>query len=211
MSGTGPSREQREQPATGAGGAAVGTAPAPSPAVERARRLTAVNMAKSLLPLVVIILVVVGWYRWQQDGVDPVRTIDPTAAVRLAASHASYPLVAPSGLPQGYRPTSARTDAADAGRGAPVTLQIGYVTPSEQYAGFVESDDPQADAVTGVLADAAPKGTVEVAGTAWTRSTTQRGETVLSRRSGSLTVLVTGSASERELETVAGSLKPYSP
>jgi hypothetical protein len=210
MSETGPSREQPGQPPAGTGGPAVGTAPAPSPAAERARRLTAVNMAKSLLPLVVIILVVVAWYRWQQDDVNPVRTVDPTSTVRLAASHAAYPLVVPSGLASGYRPTSTRTNAASAGKGDPVTLQIGYVTPSGQYAGFVESDDPQDDAVTGVLAGAANKGTVDVHGTPWTRSTTRRGETVLWQRSGSLTVLVTGSASERELETVVGSLRRYS-
>jgi hypothetical protein len=210
MSGTGPSREQPDQRPTGAGASGVGTAPAPSPASERARRLTAANMAKSLLPLVVIILVVVGWYRWQQDDVNPVRTVDPTATVQLAAARASYPMVVPTGLPKDYRPTSARTNAAQAGQGDPVTLQIGYVTPSEQYAGFAVSDDPQADAVTGVLAGAARKGTLDVDGTAWTRSRTERGETVLWHRSGSVTVLVTGSASERELETVVRALRPYS-
>lgn len=210
MSETGPSREQPGQPTGGTGAPAVETAPAPSSAAARAGRLTAANMAKSLLPLVVIILVVVGWYRWQQDDVNPVRPIDPSSTERLAASHASYRLVVPSGLDEGYRTTSARTNAAEAGRGAAVTLQIGYVTPSGQYAGLVESDDPQDDAVTGVLADAARKGTVELDGTAWTRSTTERGETVLWQRTGSLTVLVTGSASERELETVVGSLRPYS-
>ena len=210
MSGTGPSREQPDQPLTGTGASAVGTAPAPSSAAERARRLTAVNMAKSLVPLVAIILVVVGWYRWQQDDVNPVRTVDPTGTERLAAAQASYPVLVPSGLAEGYRPTSARTNAASVGRGASVTLEIGYVTPSEQYAGFVESDDLQADAVTGVLADATPTGTVQVDGAAWTRSTTARGETVLWHRSGTVTVLVTGSAGERELETLAGSLRPYS-
>jgi Protein of unknown function (DUF4245) len=210
MSATGPSREQPDQPPAGAGAPAVGTAPAPSPAAQRAARLTAANMAKSLLPLVVIVLVVVGWYRWQQDDVNPVRTVDPSSTVRLAASHAAYQLVVPSGLPKGYRPTSVRTNAEQAGRGAPVTLQIGYVTPSGQYAGFAESDDVDADAVTGLLAGAAAKGTVEVDGAAWTRSATRRGETVLWQRSGSLTVLVSGSASERELETVVGSLRAYS-
>src|SRR5690348_18398602 len=129
MSETGPSREQPGQPPAGAGGPAVETAPPPSPAEQRARRLTAVNMAKSLLPLLVIILAVVGWYRWQQDDVNPVRTVDPTSTVRLAAQQAAYPVVVPSGLAKGYRPTSARTNAASAGKGDPVTLQIGYVTP----------------------------------------------------------------------------------
>lgn len=210
MSGTGPSRAQPDEPSGGTAAPAVEDAPAPSSAALRAGRLTAANMIKSLVPLVLIILVVVGWYRWQQDDVNPVHPVDPTSTVRLAASQASYRLLVPSGLTKGYRPTSARTDAAEGKRGGPVTLQIGYVTPSEQYAGFAESDDPNADAVTGVLDGAQRRGTVELDGTAWTRSTTERGETVLWQRSGSLTVLVTGSASDQELETVIRSLRPYS-
>jgi hypothetical protein len=142
--------------------------------------------------------------------VDPVRTVDPSSTVQLAASRASYPLVVPTGLARGYRSTSARTDAGGAKQGDPVTLQIGYVTPSTEYAGFAESDDPRADALTSVLNGAQRKGTVDLGGTTWTRSTTQRGETVLWRTSGTLTVLVTGSAKEQELERVAGAVRPYS-
>ena len=110
--------------------------------------------------------------------------IDPTSTERLAAGQAGYPLVAPAGLPAGYRPTSARTDAEPRPEGRPVTLQIGYVTPSQEFAGFVVSDDLRADAVTSVLDGAAEQGTVDLAGTPWTRSTNARGETVLSRRAG---------------------------
>jgi hypothetical protein len=90
-----------------------------------------------------------------------------------------------------------------------VTLQIGYVTPSQEFAGFLVSDDLKDDAVTTVLDGAQEKGTVDLAGTAWTRSTNARGETVLSRRAGDAVVLVSGSASEQELETVAGAVRPY--
>jgi hypothetical protein len=185
---------------------------APSPAEVRAGRFTAVNMLRSLLPLVVIILLVVGWTAFRQSSdVDPVRTVDPSSTVALAAARASYPLVAPTGLPKGYRPTSARTDAGKAEKqGDPVTLQIGYVTPSGRFAGFAESDDPGADALTSALDGARQRGTVDIGGATWTRSTTQRGETALSLRSGSSTVLVTGSATEAELEAVAGAIRPYS-
>jgi hypothetical protein len=207
MTGTGPT-SQRQQESTD-GGATPAIAPA-SPAADRASRFTAVNMVRSLLPLVVIIVLVVGWQAFRQNGVNPVRTVDPSSSVQLAASRAPYPLVVPTGLPSGYRPTSARTDAGKAAQGDPVTLQIGYVTPSQEYAGFAESDDPRADAVASVLDGAQERGTVEVGGTAWTRSTTRRGETALWMRSGSRTVLVSGSASEQELETVAGAVRPYS-
>jgi hypothetical protein len=112
-------------------------------------------------------------------------------------------------LPSGYRPTSARTDADPDRAGEPVTLQIGYVTPSQEFAGFVVSDDRKAEAVTSVLDGAAQRGTVDLGGTTWTRSIDARGETVLSRRSGDVVVLVTGSASEQELEAVARAVRPY--
>jgi hypothetical protein len=173
--------------------------------------MTAVNMLRSLLPLVVIVLLVAGWNAFRQDSsVDPVRTVDPSSTVRQAAAQASYTVLVPSGLSSGYRPTSARTDAGSVRHGDPVTLQIGYLTPSQQYAGFAESDDPRADALTSVLDGAQEHGTVDLGGTVWTRSTTGRGETALSLRSGSLTVVITGSASDTELRTVAGSVRPYS-
>jgi hypothetical protein len=198
MTTTGPSGQQapEEQPP-----------PAPS-AVERANRMSAANMIRSLLPLVVICLLVVGWIAFRQGGTDPVRAIDPSSTVQLAAARADYPVEAPSGLSDGYRPTSARTDAGDAAPGAPVTLEVGYVTPSDEYAGFITSDDPRADPLRAVLDGAEEDGSVDVAGRTWTRLTSQRGETVLSREEAGVTTLVTGSADDGELETVAASIAP---
>ena len=95
-------------------------------------------------------------------------------------------------------------------RGKTVTLQIGYVTPSQEFAGFAESDDPRADAIASVLDGARPRGSVQIDGRSWARSTTERGETALTLKVGSVTVVVTGSASEKELETVAGAVRTYS-
>jgi hypothetical protein len=209
---TGPT-DQRPHPGPESGGPDVpGTIAAPpSSAMARANRFTAANMVRSLLPLVVIVLLVAGWTAFRQGpDENPVKPIDPSSTVQLAAARASYPVQVPTGLPGGYRPTSARTDAGNAQRGARVTLEIGYVTPEDQYAGFVISDNPSADAVTAVLKAAQQKGTVDVGGQTWTRSTTSRGETALSQTVGGVVVLVSGSASEQELETVAGSVRPYS-
>jgi hypothetical protein len=186
-----------------------GSEPPSSPAADRASRFNAANMVRSLLPLVVIALLIVGYQAFKSSGETNVHPIDPTSTERLAAEQAGYPVLAPAGLPPDYRPTSARTDADPDRTGEPVTLQIGYVTPSEEFAGFVVSDDLKADAVTSVLDGAAQRGTVDLAGTAWTRSTNARGETVLSRRAGDVVVLVSGSASEQELETVARGVRPY--
>ncbi len=167
-------------------------------------------MLRSLGPLVLICLALVGWMTFKQSEVDTVREVDPTSTVQLAAARAGYPVVAPDGLPDGYRTTSARTDAGDADAGDPVTLEIGYLTPSSEYAGFVVSDDARASAVDDVLDGAQEHGAVDLGGQAWTRGTTERGETVLSRTDGDVTVLVTGSAPDEELEAVAGAVRPYS-
>ena len=90
-----------------------------------------------------------------------------------------------------------------------MTLEIGYVTPSEEFAGFVVSDDPRADPVGRGARRGRGEGTVDVGGQTWTRSTTRKGETVLSREDGGVIVAVSGSASEKELETVAAAVAPY--
>ena len=187
------------------------TPPQANPAVERAARMNAANMARSLLPLVLICLVIVWWTSFRQSAdVPPIREIDPSSTVDLAAARAGYQVLVPQGLDEEYRPTSARTDAGDAGEGDPVTLQIGYVTPSEEFAGFVVSDDRRADAVAGVLDGAQDDGTVEVQGESWTRSTTEKDETALWREVDGVIVVVSGSASDAELETVASAVEPYS-
>jgi hypothetical protein len=206
MTGVGPTSQRPHSPEDDAA-----PAPAQSPAIQRAARMNAANMVRSLLPLVVICLVIVAWTTFRQSpDVDPIRDIDPSTTVDLAAARASYPILYPQGLDDGYRPTSARTDAGAAAEGDPVTLEIGYVTPAEEFAGFVVSDDRQAEPLAKVLDGAAEQGTVDVGGRSWTRSTAENGETVLSREDGGAIVAVSGSASDEELETVAGAVAPYS-
>ncbi|MGK5114779.1 DUF4245 domain-containing protein [Geodermatophilus sp. CPCC 205506] len=200
MTGPGPTSQRPQESAP---------TPPSSPAVQRANRMSAANMIRSLAPLVLICLLIVAWVSFRQSAVEPVRGIDPTSTVQLAAARASYPLVVPTALPDGYQPTSARTDAGQAEAGDPVTLEIGYLTPAEEFAGFVVSDDARVDAVTGVLGGAEEEGTVDLDGETWTRGTTQRGETALWREADGVTVLVTGSAVDDELETVAGAVEPY--
>ena len=182
-----------------------------SPAVERLQRFTAANMIRSLLPLVLGCLLVVGVTAIRQNPDDPVREVDTSSAERAAAELAGYQLLVPRGLPDDWRPTSVRTDAGQAAAGDPVSLQIGWLTPAEEFAQYVVSDDPATTALTDVLDDATEDGTEQVGGDTWQRLTTQRGETALTRAEGTATLVVTGSASDDELATLAGSLVPYAP
>jgi hypothetical protein len=178
--------------------------------MQRAARMNAANMLRSLAPLVLLCLVIVGYTALRQAPDERVQTVDPASTVQLAAARAGYPVLAPTGLAAGYLPTSARTDAGNATSGKPVTLEIGYLTPARKYAGFVESDDPRAQPLRDAMDGASPHGSVDVAGVAWTRSTTKRGETALSRTVGTVTLVVTGSANDRELTAVAAAVRPYS-
>ena len=184
-------------------------APAVDPALERANRLNAANMLRSMLPLVLICLVIVWWTTLRQSSDVGVRTVDPSSTVQLAAVRADYPLLVPTGLDGDYRVTSARTDAGNAGAGDPVTLEIGFLTPAEEYAGFVVSDDPRGEPVATVLDGAQEQDTVEIGGHTWTRSITEKDETALFRETDGVTVVVTGSAKDEELETVAAAVQPY--
>ncbi|HET6394423.1 MAG TPA: DUF4245 domain-containing protein [Blastococcus sp.] len=204
MTGAGPTSEQFPTPAEA-------TPPPVSPAIERANRMNAANMLRSLFPLVVICLLLVAWQSFRSSGDVGVRTVDPSTTVQLAAARASYELLVPTDLDEGFRVTSARTDAGGADEGDPVTLEIGYLTPESEFAGFVVSDDREADPVADVLDGAEEQGTVDIGGRRWTRSTTPDGERALSVDAGGATVLVAGSASDDELETVAASVEPYAP
>ncbi len=188
-----------------------GGAPPTQPAVDRAARFNAANMLRSLLPLVVICLLIVAWTSWRQSADERVQTVDPSSTIQLAAARAGYPVLAPTGLPDDYLVTSARTDAGQAEEGDTVTLELGYLTPSEEFAGFVVSDDPGAGALVDVVADGEEEGDVEIGGQTWQRLTTGRGETAFLREDDGVTVAVTGSASDDELRAVAAAVEPYSP
>ena len=50
--------------------------PAPNAAIQRASRMNAANMLRSLLPLVVICLLIVAWTALRQSGDTGVREVD---------------------------------------------------------------------------------------------------------------------------------------
>ena len=202
MTESGPTRSQVHDPGDDTG--------QPSPPEVRAARFNAANMVRSLLPLVVICLLIVAWTTWRQSGDERVQTVDPSSTIQLAAARAGYTVLAPTDLPDDYLATSARTDAGKAEEGDTVTLEIGYLTPSEEFAGFVVSDDPGAGPVVDVVADAEEQGDVEIGGQTWQQVTTGRGETAFVREVDGVTVAVTGSASDDELRTVAAAVEPYS-
>jgi hypothetical protein len=112
----------------------------------------------------------------------------------------------PAPLPAGFTPTSGSLT----GPAATERMHIGYAAPGQSFAGLDEGVGPTSGLVATVLGAAGTtvRGTVPVAGVAWQRRTSTRGEVALVHRSGGITAVVTGSASESMLVALAASLHP---
>ncbi len=174
----------------------------------RLAKLTATNMLRSMLPLVVMVLALA--YFCSPQNPDPVVEIDPSNSIRYAASLALIALPVPE-LADDWRSTSAEVDAAEGGQLGPVTLTIGYVTPEQNFARYVVSTDPTAELIEALLQDADPVGALTIAGQPWEEFTTDRDERLYLASFDGLRLVVTGSASQDELRTLAASLTPYRP
>ncbi|MGI8529325.1 MAG: DUF4245 domain-containing protein [Geodermatophilaceae bacterium] len=172
------------------------------PPPSRRRGPSAMDLLRSLLPLVALILVMVWLY--SPAEVDPVREIDPGSDLAYAASIADFDVLGAGDLPEGWRPTSSRVEPAT--EGGPVGVSVGYVTPSQEFARVVHSSLPEVRLLTEVLGEGYAEGGVTADG--WRGFRTADGEQALVRSEEGSTVIVTGSAAEAELRVLAGALRP---
>jgi hypothetical protein len=166
---------------------------------------TTANLWRALIPLLFVVglLVLLAWPR-QHTSTDGVHVVDITGTVQAASQQAGFTVLVPQGLSDGWRPTSDTFTPSGAGTSA--SLLVGYVTPKTQYAEFYESNDAP-DAVAAQYGPLTGNGTVTVAGAQWDRYQTDKGRELLRHTIGSVTVVVTGSASESELMDLAGALR----
>lgn len=167
---------------------------------------TVVDLLRSLVPLILIVLVIV-WLK--TSGGTQVQQVDPGPDVTAAARSASYQVLAPQGLPEGWRPTSSRLEKPT---DSVTELEVGYLTPADKYARYRESDAGVQAFAAAQLAGAKKTGTTPVGTRTWDRYTTSTGELalLLPNAGKQPSVLVTGSAGESELAALAASLAPVS-
>ncbi len=161
---------------------------------------TVADIVRALVPLVLLVLIAV-WVFWPRTGTR-VHVVDPSADLRGASRIASYHVVSPQGLPPGWQPTSSRVDQPTS---TVVTVEVGYLSPGEKYARYVQTNLRTDELLAAQLPGAAADGTAMVRGQAWQRYRTNRGEIALVLP-GTVTLLVTGSAGLDELSALAASL-----
>lgn len=174
------------------------------PAAPAARRLrpTVRNMVWSLIPLIALIVIFIVIF---QPGQQPVQTVNPKPDLDYATHQMGAPVPAPQGLSGKWRPTSSDMGTPNAAHQS--NVEVGYLTPKNEYAKFVESNRPVAALVRNVVAGSSQRGTVAVDGRTWTRYRTSRGEIAIAVQRGRISAVVTGSAGLGELTTLAGSLR----
>jgi hypothetical protein len=176
----------------------------PAPPVAKKRGFeSAGDMLRSLG--VVMILVVMMWFLAQPPDSDEqsIRVVDP--APDVAAFTADVPAApVPTGLPQGWRPTSSTLT------GQPTGLRIGYVTPEGEYAEYAASTAAAEDFLPQITGEQAEQlAPVRVAGQSWDRYRDADGSLSLVRTYGPTTVVVgtmRASAEPAEIEALASSL-----
>jgi hypothetical protein len=184
---------------------------------ERNRLRSFPFLLRGLIPLTILTVLIVILVWPSNPGTAGVHPIDPGPVIAQARQLAPYPILAPAAsgptaLPKGWRPTSAQIESPDAPDPASsgtsssgFSLRVGYVTPSGEYAQFMESND-SVDAVVAIPGPSTPDGTVLIAAATWNRATLRNGEVLLSRTIDTATFTVTGSAKLAELKTLAASL-----
>jgi hypothetical protein len=158
-------------------------------------------MAISMVVLLIPIALVVGLYRLR--GGEDVQVADPFEAISSAQVAGLFPVAAPAGLADGWRPLSAqftRTDNTG-------ELRVGYLTPAGGQAQLIESNEDAATLSTREFKNQAQlTGTITVAGVAWQAYQLGGDRTALVRTDANRTIILLGVADQAELQALAAAV-----
>ena len=158
-------------------------------------------MALSLIVLLIPILFVVTLFRLR--GGEDVVVVDPAPAISQARAANAFPVEAPTGLPEQWRPVSAAFQRPD---GAAV-LRLGYLTPSGGGVQLIESNEDVELLLRRELgAEIRPLGAEAVSGRDWQSFQARGGELALVLTDPDRTVILVGQADRAELRRLAESL-----
>ena len=160
------------------------------------------RIARAVLVLVLLTAVVV--------VLTPRRTAIPGPMVAYGAdaarlrSAAPYPVYTPSRLPRTWWPVQSRLTGLDT---PPMAWSLDFVLPGGGHAALEESDEPYATFASRMANAAAVDGHQRIGGADWERrSREDKDQRSLVRRSGRVTLVVTGTASWADLTLLARSL-----
>lgn len=142
-----------------------------------------------MLVLVVLVLAFVLFRDLNRsDPPSPVRAVEYIQAAEFASEQASFDLVTPASLPEGWRATTVEYVPGNDDR-----WHLGLLTDEDRYVGLEQADASAESLVETHVDDAAVRGEpVEIDGERWTTWTDEGGDLALVRRAGETTTLVVG-------------------
>ena len=167
-------------------------------------RQTVGDMIRSLAVVLAVVFVIV-LLAWRPEP-EAVKVVDVAPVVALAAAGAEFPVAAPTGLGDGWRPTSARWEPTERSEGEPV-LHVGYVTPGDEYAQVTQSTARSEPYFAEQADSGSPTGTQDIGGTVWQRWEGPDRNSLVLVEDPAVTI-VSGTASWDELTELAASLEP---
>lgn len=136
------------------------------------------------------------------ENANPVKAVDYRVELLTARRAAPYPVAAPAGLTDDWKPTSVSYD-----RQAGNSWHLGFLDPDGTYVAVEQSTSPSKKYVSEVSQDAKDTGRTErVAGETWQHWKGARYDALVREDKGATTV-VTGSGSQKRLAEMAAALK----
>ena len=178
-----------------------------------ARRRTPSTVTHMVIAMAVVMLPIalISWF-FTRLPEPVVNVVDPTPIVAQARTDATFPVLAPTNLPEGWVPTRARWTP----EGEPLlnrepavanTWQLGYLTPEQMYIGLDQRDRLPDLFVGEVTRGGRPAGDASVAGATWQRYTSaDRRTNALVQRADQVVTIVSGDLPFEALEAFAGTL-----
>jgi hypothetical protein len=157
------------------------------------------DMTISLMVLLIPLALVVAVFRLR-GGEDTV-IVDPSQAIASARSAALFPVDAPHGLGNGWRPLSAQFTRKGSTTGE---LRVGYLTPTDGQLQLIESNEDAASLSSREFGDGARlTATTTVAGAPWQVYEVRVDEKALVLTTPQRTLIVIGHADSTELAALA--------
>ena len=149
-----------------------------------------------------------------RDPEPPIKALDWQPVAARAAAEASYEVLAPTNLPEGWVATRARFT----GIGKPLlggdpapgdTFQLGFLSPERRYFALDQRDVAPEPFVTAVTRQGRPDGESDVGGQPWVRYVSEDGRTrSLVVQGEDVATVVSGDLPYEALEAFATTLEP---
>lgn len=174
------------------------------------------DLIRSLV-VILVPLVLITYFFTRNPGDHPVAVVDWQPVLAQARAQAPYPVLAPVGLPPGWRATQATWVKTGQpylnGDPSPRNLwKLGFLTSDDVFIGLTQGDLLPDELIKDETISGTPDGQSTVGGQTWQRRLGSDGHTrSLVQTSPKVTTIISGDLSYEALETYAGILSTSGP